>query len=55
MTTIINDTQYLGKNLILLQSIPSTNSYAKEILTKSKPKNGTVILAEEQTAGRGQS
>lgn len=55
MTTIINDTQYLGKNLILLQSIPSTNSYAKELLTKSKPKNGTVILAEEQTAGRGQS
>ena len=55
MAIIISDTQYLGKNLIFLKSIDSSNSYAKELLTNSKPKNGTVILAEEQTAGRGQA
>lgn len=55
MPIIISETQYLGKNLIFLKSIPSTNSYAKELIAKSKPKNGTVILADEQTEGRGQA
>jgi BirA family biotin operon repressor/biotin-[acetyl-CoA-carboxylase] ligase len=55
LAIIISETQYLGKNLILLKSVPSTNDYAKELLAKTKPKNGTVILADEQTAGRGQA
>ena len=33
----------------------STNNYAKEHLAKSSPIDGTVILADEQLAGRGQS
>ena len=35
--------------------IDSTNSYAKELLSKKNPLelNGTIILAESQTAGRG--
>lgn len=33
----------------------STNNYAKEYLAKSSPIDGTVILADEQFAGRGQT
>lgn len=45
-------TKFLGKNIILFDSIDSTNNYCKSnhsILT-----NGSIILANEQTAGRGQ-
>jgi BirA family biotin operon repressor/biotin-[acetyl-CoA-carboxylase] ligase len=54
LNIIVSETQYIGKNLIFFKSIPSTNDYAKELLAKSEPKNGSVILAEEQSAGRGQ-
>lgn len=54
MDIIVPNTKYIGKNLIFLKSVDSTNSYAKELLTKSNPKNGSVILAEFQTNGRGQ-
>lgn len=37
-----------------MQQIDSTNTYAKELLAKTTPKNGTVILADEQLNGRGQ-
>ncbi len=43
------------ENWIILPTISSTNTYAKELITKSKPLvDGTVIMAVEQTAGRGQ-
>ncbi len=45
------DTEYLGRNFIYLEKVDSTNKFllnAKEIDTF-----GTVVLAEEQTAGRG--
>ena len=38
-----------------LPSVDSTNNYAKEYLAKSSPIDGTVILADEQFAGRGQT
>jgi len=38
-----------------LPSVDSTNNYAKELLAKSSPIDGTVILADEQYAGRGQA
>lgn len=41
-----------SKNIIIHQSLPSTNNTAKE-LYKQGACEGTVILAEEQTAGRG--
>jgi len=44
-------TTWLGWNFISLEKIDSTNNYAKE-LDEMVP--GTVILAEEQTAGKGQ-
>ena len=41
-----------SKNIILHQSIPSTNNIARELYMQGAG-DGTVILAEEQTAGRG--
>ncbi|MFY0696521.1 MAG: biotin--[acetyl-CoA-carboxylase] ligase [Balneola sp.] len=44
-------TSWVGQELILLKEIDSTNNYAKQI-EKAIP--GTVVLAEDQTAGKGQ-
>ena len=41
-----------SKNIILHQSLPSTNNTARELYMRGAG-DGTVILAEEQTAGRG--
>ncbi|MXV49825.1 biotin--[acetyl-CoA-carboxylase] ligase [Pedobacter sp. HMF7647] len=47
---------FLGQNVVRLSKIDSTNSYLKEILSNSAPvPEGTVIMADEQFAGRGQS
>jgi BirA family transcriptional regulator, biotin operon repressor / biotin---[acetyl-CoA-carboxylase] ligase len=48
------DTLFVGRHAIYLQTIDSTNAYAHLLLTKTKPIDGTVIWAAEQTAGRGQ-
>lgn len=48
------NTLFVGKNLIVLESVDSTNNYAKELLVKEKPAEGTMIYAREQTNGRGQ-
>lgn len=46
---------FVGQNLVSLASVDSTNSWLKELLSKSAPLvEGTVIMAEEQYAGRGQ-
>lgn len=44
----------IGKNLITLQSIKSTNTYAAELVQREKPEEGTVIMTEYQENGRGQ-
>jgi BirA family biotin operon repressor/biotin-[acetyl-CoA-carboxylase] ligase len=45
-----------GQKIITFKSISSTNDYFKVELSKSTPFNeGTVIMAEEQFGGRGQS
>jgi BirA family biotin operon repressor/biotin-[acetyl-CoA-carboxylase] ligase len=46
---------FVGQNLVILKEIGSTNNYLKDLLSNSKPvTEGTVIMAESQTAGRGQ-
>lgn len=46
---------FIGKNQITLSRIGSTNDFLKAELSKSKPfVEGTVIMAVEQFAGRGQ-
>lgn len=46
---------FVGQSLVKLHEVDSTNTYLKNLLSNSKPLiEGTVILAEYQTAGRGQ-
>lgn len=46
------NTKYIGRNLVHFDSIGSTNDLAKELAEKGA-QEGTVIIAEEQTKGRG--
>ncbi len=41
-------------NIIKLDAIPSTNIYLKELLSQLPLENYTVVVAEDQTQGRGQ-
>lgn len=45
-------TKWLGKNIICLKEVSSTNTYAKE-LGDCKDSHGTLIITDYQTAGRG--
>ncbi|MBL7962321.1 MAG: biotin--[acetyl-CoA-carboxylase] ligase [Flavobacteriales bacterium] len=47
-------THSIGQQIIELTSVPSTNKYAADQLALSKLPHGAVILAHEQTDGRGQ-
>jgi BirA family biotin operon repressor/biotin-[acetyl-CoA-carboxylase] ligase len=47
-------TKVIGKEVIIYESISSTNDVAAEY-AKAGTNNGLVIFAEEQTAGRGRS
>lgn len=47
---------FRGQKLITLKRVSSTNDYLKQKLSKSTPfSEGTVIMAEEQTGGKGQT
>ncbi|MEJ7780040.1 MAG: biotin--[acetyl-CoA-carboxylase] ligase [Daejeonella sp.] len=47
---------FVGQNLIKLKEVASTNTFLKDALSKSTPlMDGTVIMAENQFAGRGQT
>ncbi len=48
----ILSTKVIGREIVLFDSIDSTNTYAKRLL-EADIKNGMVIIAEEQTGGRG--
>ncbi len=45
---------FIGKKLQYLPHCHSTNKVAAELLTKSNPPEGMVVLTENQTAGKGQ-
>lgn len=46
---------FVGQNLVSLKEVDSTNTFLKNSLSNSKPvPEGTVIMAEDQFAGRGQ-
>jgi len=48
-------TLFVGQNLIKLSDVDSTNNYLKLLVSKSEPlPEGTVIMADNQFAGRGQ-
>jgi BirA family transcriptional regulator, biotin operon repressor / biotin---[acetyl-CoA-carboxylase] ligase len=44
----------IGQQIIQIHEVDSTNNYAAKLLLEGKLTHGTVILAEHQTAGRGQ-
>lgn len=50
----LENTLFVGKVLVYLESVDSTNDYAKILLANSNPIHGTVILSYNQTHGRGQ-
>ena len=45
-------TSFVGRAITYKTSLTSTNSLAKQLAAKNAP-DGTIIIAEEQTAGRG--
>jgi len=47
------NTLFVGKNFLELVSVDSTNAFAQTLIP-SHPTEGTVIMAQTQTAGRGQ-
>lgn len=49
-----SNTLFVGKVLLHFPSLSSTNDYALDLLSKSKPGEGTVISADYQTGGKGQ-
>jgi BirA family biotin operon repressor/biotin-[acetyl-CoA-carboxylase] ligase len=46
--------QEIGKQIIRLHAVDSTNNYAAKLLKEGGVSHGAVIMAEEQLAGRGQ-
>jgi BirA family biotin operon repressor/biotin-[acetyl-CoA-carboxylase] ligase len=46
--------EIIGNNLIELDITDSTNEYSKTLIKKSQVEEGTVILADFQTKGKGQ-
>lgn len=45
-------TEFVGQNIVYFESIGSTNEVAKALAAKDAPE-GTLVIAEEQTAGKG--
>ncbi|MBE6501750.1 MAG: biotin--[acetyl-CoA-carboxylase] ligase [Methanobrevibacter thaueri] len=48
------DTKFVGQNLYIYREVNSTNTIAK-FLSQNGIGNGSVVIAEKQTAGRGRS
>ena len=54
MYKIPANTLFTGKNLVFVPDCPSTNTLALEISQQSPVKEGTVVITDQQTAGKGQ-
>ena len=48
------ETLYIGKNIIELDVVDSTNNYASDLVTKNDALEGTVVIAHFQGKGKGQ-
>lgn len=48
------ETLFIGRNIIFLPQVNSTNSYAIEMLKNVNLAEGTIVHTDEQTEGRGQ-
>ena len=48
------NTRNIGQNIIYFNQVASTNQFALELMKQDMAENGTVIIAEFQSNGRGQ-
>jgi BirA family biotin operon repressor/biotin-[acetyl-CoA-carboxylase] ligase len=48
------NTLFIGQHLLRYKEVDSTNRFLHDLSAKSKPSEGTVVLADFQTAGVGQ-
>ena len=48
------ETLFIGKNSLFLHEVPSTNTYAMNLLRNVNPIEGTVVFTDHQTQGKGQ-
>lgn len=46
------ETHYIGRKIVLLESVDSTNNYAKELASHGA-ESGTAVIAETQSSGKG--
>jgi len=44
----------IGSNLIYCQDLPSTNTYATNLLRNERPPEGTIVYTNHQSEGKGQ-
>ena len=54
MYKIPASTLFLGKNLLFMPECHSTNSWALDLCQQSCPLEGTLVITDRQTSGRGQ-
>jgi BirA family transcriptional regulator, biotin operon repressor / biotin---[acetyl-CoA-carboxylase] ligase len=47
------NSQLIGSEILRFSQISSTNAYAMDLLSKTRPTEGVIILADHQTEGRG--
>lgn len=52
--TYFKEALFVGKVFHYFPELPSTNTFAKELISKSNPSEGTVVYTDFQSAGRGQ-
>lgn len=48
------ETLFIGKNSLFLHEVPSTNTYAMNLLRNVNPIEGTIVYTDNQTHGKGQ-
>lgn len=54
MYKIPANTLFMGKNLVFVPECPSTNTHALQISQQSPVNEGTLVITDHQTAGKGQ-
>ncbi len=47
--------QAIGKHIIQLEKVQSTNDYALNLVSDNPPDEGLIVLARQQTSGKGQA
>lgn len=54
MYKIPANTLFMGKNLVFVPECPSTNAFALQISQQQRAEEGTLVITDHQTAGKGQ-